>query len=226
MILQRKDLNRAGLLTIHWIRQLPFTLLILFVFSFTTNQYFEWLARALNDSEQGPWPAQVGEFLISLIEGAALWMIGGYFLVNLFRKTTWKEFFKKTTLPLTAESLRSFTRIILWSLAFILPGVVVFCRLWFVPYIVFVDPTYTTQPDAVARSYALTKTNWLQITAIVMGLEILDGAFELIPNLLKIDDLVLRACIDLCGFLFSLFSFVLLYILFENLVKRYQEKGS
>ena len=220
----KDDLNRAGFLTVQWVRELPITLLVLFIATFSTNQYFEWLARELMNTEQGPWPAQICEFLFSLIEGVSLLLVGGYFLINLQRKMTWGEFFKKYTAPLTAESLRALTQILLWSLAVLIPGVIVYCRLTFVPFIVFLDPSYEAKPDAVGRSYELTRPCWGRITFAIFLLGALEGMFELTPNLLKVDNLVMRACIDLCGFLFSLFSFVVVYIIFENLLKE-QNKG-
>jgi hypothetical protein len=225
MLLQRRDLHKATRTTIEFTRQLFFPLVVLFVCSFVVNQYFEGLARDLNSSEQGPWIAQIGEFLASLIEQFALFMIGGYFLLRRTEALTWNVFFKRTLSPLTAESLRALTRILLWTLVFIVPGIVMFFRLTFVPYIVFVDPTYKSRPDAVARSLELTKPCWIRLTLLIVLINLFDGLFELAPNLLKIDDLFSRAFFDLAGFLFSLFEFILLYIIFENLRLASDAKG-
>lgn len=217
MLLRRQDFHRAGVLTVEFAQSLFLPLLVLFLASFVVNQYLEGLASELNNTDQGPWIAQIGQFLASLIEGFALLMIGGFFLVRRAEGLTWSEFNKRTLAPLTAESLRALTRILLWTLVFIIPGVIMFFRLYFVPYVVFVDPTYKTSPNAVARSLELTKSCWMRVTLVIVALNLVDGAFELAPNLLRTDGLLYRAFFDLSGFIFSLFEFMLLYIIFENL---------
>jgi hypothetical protein len=225
MLLTKKDLSRSGLLTIEWLRTQPLMLLGLFIFSFACDQFFEDLGRALAQSDLGPWPAQIGQFLTNSIEGMVLFLLGGFFLINVQRKMGGWEYLKKYTNPLTAESLRALTRVLLWSLVLILPGVVMYCRMMFLPFVIFFDPEYATHPDAVAITNTLTKKHWLQITLLVFAMSLGDGIFELIPNLLHIEDLVLRTCIALCGFVFSLFSFILLYMIFEHLMQG-REKGS
>lgn len=223
-MIRLQDFNRAGLLTVRWIRELPILLAALFLFNFTTNQYFEYLGQELNSSELGPWPAQLGEFFSSLILGFALLMIGGYFLVSLKQKISWGEFFRRYTAPLTAESLRALTQILLWSLLFILPGMVMYCRLNFLPFVIFCDPEYDARPDAVARCKELTKNCWLRLTFIVLLFSIFDAVFELAPNLMRIENLFARGIFSLCSFVFSLFAFVLLYMIFENLRRVHEER--
>lgn len=225
MFLSSRDFHRAGLLTVQWIRELPITLSVLFLLNFASSQYFESLGQELNSTELGPWPAQIGEFLSGLILGFALLMIGGYFLVGLRHKMTWSEFFKRYTAPLTAESLRAITQILLWSLVFILPGMVMYCRLNFVPFVIFCDPDYELRPDAVARSKELTKNCWIRVTLFVLVLSIFDAVFELAPNLMRIENLFGRGLFSLCSFVFSLFAFVLLYMIFENLRQVHKEQA-
>lgn len=225
MLLHRRDFNRAGLLTAQWVRELPFTLFVLFAVSFATNLSLEKLSRVLYYTEQGPWPAQIAQMFCALLEGFFLLLIGGFFLVNLREKMSWRIFFKKYMAPLTAESLRAITRILLWCLVFLVPGMIMYCRLNFVPFVVFADPSYATRPDAVARTLELTRSCWFKITLIIFGLGCFDAIFEFAPHILNIEDFGFRLFFELCGFLFSLFSFVLLYMIFQNLMQT-QEKGS
>ena len=218
-MIKAQDFNRAGLLTVQWIRELPILLGVLFLLNFASGQYFEYLGQELNSSELGPWPAQIGEFLAGLILGFALLMIGGFFLVGLRRKMTWGEFFKRFTAPLTAESLRAITQILLWSLVFVIPGVIMYCRLNFVPFVIFCDPDYEQHPDAVGRCKQLTKKCWFRVTLLILVFSIFDAVFELAPNLLRVENLFARGFFSLCSFVFSLFAFVLLYMIFENLRK-------
>lgn len=221
MLLKRQDFQRAGLLTVQWIRQLPVILGILFLLNFISDQYFEYLGQVLNSTDLGPWPAQLMQFLSSLILGFALLMIGGYFLVTLRMKIGWRDFFRRYTAPLTAESLRAITQVLLWSLVLIVPGIIMYCRLNFVPFVIFSDPDYEAHPDAVARSKQLTKKCWIRVTFLILILSVFDAVFELAPNLLKIENLFGRGIFSLCNFVFSLFAFVLLYIIFENLRVRF-----
>ena len=128
-----------------------------------------------------------------------------------------RDFLRKFIAPLTAESLRALTSILLWSLALIVPGVIMYCRLSFVPFVVILDPTYHTKPDALARCRELTRDCWMRLTFFLVALGVIDLLFELAPGLLNIESWMIRIPFDFCGFLFSLFSFLILYVIFDNL---------
>ena len=226
MFLRRSDFSRAATLTVEFTRELPLTLGVLFLLSFAGIRYFEGVAVELATSEQGPWMAQMGQAVVSMTEGFAVLLIGGYFLMCRHEKITWREFFRRTIAPLTAESLRALTLILLWSLALLIPGFIMYCRLSLIPFIVFCDPTYSTRPDAIARSMELTKRCWPRLFLFMLALAVVSAVFELAPHMLMIDDLITRIMFDFSGFLFSLFGFMLLYIIFENLRDSHDAKES
>lgn len=216
-MLKFRDFHRAGALVLRFLRFMPFPLGLLFIFTFASEQYFEYLSQLLNTTEQGPWPAQLGEFCFSVIESFAQLLLVGYFLVNLFQQTTWLEFFRRHLAPLTAESLRALTSILYGLLLAIVPGIVRYCRFYLVPFIVYVDPTYQSRPDALARAKELTDDCWVRFTFLILGLGALETGFELGPSLLKIDDLIPRLIFDFCGFIFSLYCLLVVYVVFDNL---------
>jgi hypothetical protein len=178
----------------------------LFVATFASEQYFEYLSQMLNATDQGPWPAQLGGLCFGLVEDCALLLLFSYFIVNLKEKMSWDEFFRRYLAPLTAESLRALTSILLWSLALIVPGLVMYCRLiYFAPFVVLADPTYKTRPDAVARAKELTRGCWGKLSLFMLGLTVVDALFVYGPSLLNIESLFI--------------------VIFENLVQESGAKG-
>jgi hypothetical protein len=217
MLKLRRDLPRTAALSAELVRTFPIMIGLVFFISFGLNRFFEEMARELAFSDQGPWMAQVCEFLVSLIEGFCVLLIGTYFLA--FRKTTlsWKEFFKIHFNPLMAESLRSLASILLWSLFFLIPGFIAYVRLSLVGFIVVLDPTFKTNPDALKRSRELTRHCWIRLAGIIMLLTLAEAFFELTPNLLHVGDIFSSFVFECANFLCSLFGFCLLYVIFENL---------
>lgn len=86
-------------------------------------------------------------------------------------KSLWKMF-NESFMPLTIEYIRVTASVLLWLLAFIIPGLVRQIQLSFVPHVVLFDPNYKTRKvDALKESTALTKP--------IMGLLIFVTFFEL-----------------------------------------------
>jgi hypothetical protein len=69
------------------------------------------------------------------------------------------------------ESVRSLARMLRWFPLFIIPGIVKFIRLTFVPYVVADDPVYHEgSVDALDRSEALVKRRfWLVLFALLLS---------------------------------------------------------
>jgi hypothetical protein len=219
-ILHKSDFPKAMELTVDLARTHAVLIILFFVIGFALNQYLEWLGQILATSDQGPWPAQIAEFLAGLIEGFFLLMIGTFYLANQRTRQTWKEFNAKYLGPLTAESLRALAYICGWSLLFLVPGFIMYARLSVLPFVIVLDPEYDENPDGVKISREMTKHFWVQVSLLTLVLALVGGAFEIAPNLLHIEDLFLRAIFELANFIVSLFAFFLLYCVYDNLKAR------
>lgn len=211
------DLCRGPELTKDLVRSQPFLLLAVFVVSFGLNMHFERLSQQLIVMGQGAWQAQLGQFFVSILEGFSFLVIGTYHLLNKREATSWEQYFKRFIGPLTAESLRALARIMLWSLAFIIPGLIMYARLIFVQFIVVLDPNYFKNPNAVATALQMTKNCWIRLTLICLSLAVISGCIEFTPHLLKIENFFARAAFDLVSLIFSLFAFIITYLIYENI---------
>lgn len=80
-----------------------------------------------------------------------------------------EEFLSKYLNQIFIESFRSWGKIILWSLLFILPGIWKFIEYSLVPFIVTSMPEYDEgKVDALEASAKLVKKHWLKVTCILV----------------------------------------------------------
>lgn len=135
-------------------------LAVLFEIVFQYNQTLLALAEQ-SGIQEGPYMAlKLSQFLF----GTA-WLAVSTILVPLgFVRATQKTplplmpFVARHAGPLTIEGLRAFASVLLWTLAFLIPGFVRLLRLQFVPLVVMFAADYEKgEVDALVRSHNLTR---------------------------------------------------------------------
>ncbi|NJL23902.1 MAG: hypothetical protein HC902_01075 [Calothrix sp. SM1_5_4] len=116
-----------------------------------------------------------------------------------------------------AEYLRAMASVLLWGLLLILPGVVRFCRLIFVPYITLFSRSYREgKVDALEFSSAMSRGRLLKIFLIVLGTTLLQLSLELLPQeVVALPLFPFRVAFQLLSFGLSIWMYSFFYLLFE-----------
>ena len=90
--------------------------------------------------------------------------------------TSFWTILKLHSVPLTIESMRALSTILLWMLALILPGIYKLIRFSFVPMVVLTDPQYSSgKVDPLRRSEAICRGYTVLIIAITVVYWVVDG---------------------------------------------------
>jgi len=117
-----------------------------------------------------------------------------------------------------AEYFRMLASVLLWGLALILPGMVRYCRLIFVPFVtLFVRPYREGKIDAFALAIQLTRGRMLQISTTLLLTTGLQIGLEFLPQLSSaLHSWPVRfACLGL-GFYVSVWLFAFLFLQFDR----------
>lgn len=121
------------------------TLLAVFIFVQLHVQYFLFLMQLPLLDESTRMLCQLGVSASGLIESVFLVMLIPLRYNNLLNNEAnqpfW-PFFKKYIGPLTLEGIKMTALVILWTLLFIIPGVVKQVRWYFMPFVVMFNPEY------------------------------------------------------------------------------------
>lgn len=183
---------------------------------------FEWALVQLAPTLEGPWKIQVLAVVVDLLFGAMLLFAYGYALQNVaIAATTLDDFLKERMVPLVTESLLAFSRILLFSLLFIIPGVVYYIFYTFMPYIVFFDRKYHAgEVNALEESKRIVKSHFFRVTGFVVLTGAISLALELTPKVLGLTQWWLEIWFSAAVFYFGGLTFMLFY----ELYKRYEEK--
>lgn len=81
------------------------------------------------------------------------------------------------SVPLTIESMRALSVVLLWALALILPGIYKLIRLSFMPMVVLTDPQYASgKVDPLKRSEEICRGFTIWIIAITVVFWVMDAA--------------------------------------------------
>lgn len=120
-----------------------------------------------------------------------------------------------------AEYFSVLSKVLLWGLLLILPGFYQYCRLIFVPYIVFFSAEYREgRVNALELSRTLTQGRFGLILLVILfstAGELLDFLPQLNPML---HTLPIRMSIDALNFGISLWLYSFLYLQFEDALQR------
>lgn len=126
---------------------------------------------------------------------------------------------KETLVSLAAETFRAMGHVLLWSLLLIIPGIIVYTRLSFVPYIVLYSKEYQAgEVDCLALSKRLAKHVLFRLLFLSIGLALLVFAIQMIPQIdLRFRVLYIRIFTDLTAFWLAVYACCLMRTLFHRL---------
>ncbi len=121
-----------------------------------------------------------------------------------------------------AESLRVLGYSMLWALALIIPGLVRYIQFSFVPMIVFFSREYEDgNVDALALSIKMVNRRWKLIFSVMLTLGILALALQLGPSrYAELHTMPIRVSFYLVGTLLSIWSYCLIFLVFEQEMKK------
>lgn len=146
---------------------------LMIVYSFLDHSLTRQMEIALRNPDgisNEVWFFAIASFLVSLIFPLVLLMIGFFHLSRtLGGQHSWGSYLHSYFNLTIIETLRMWGKSLLWSLAFILPGIYRFFTLIFVPYIVCFSKSYQQgQWDALEESKRLVKKYWVRLLGIFL----------------------------------------------------------
>jgi hypothetical protein len=201
----------------------PLALIGVLVASCTANLYLENMQQAMDSwAQDRVLILQVIGAMWSLCEAAFIFLILSYAIPKVkplreplyvndpFTEPVWNSF--------GAECLRMVASILLWTLCFIIPGIVRYCQLTFVPYIALYSRDYRNgNVDALKLSTQLARKCFWWIVIAIVGTFALQAFFEYLPKLVpELQSLVFRALCSVCGSLVGVWAYALNYMFFEK----------
>ena len=167
--------------------------------------------------------SELGFFATDLAASSLLFLLVSYWAYQMetapTKEIVFLSFFKDKWSLLIIESLRSTASVISWSVLFIIPGLIKYFRLYFVPLIVAFHPSYQKgEVDALEESSRLLKGATAPIIATLLILSTLSSLAP--PSLLNLSPSSLSQW--LLGFLIfwstHLLSPLFIYFFFQKLM--------
>jgi hypothetical protein len=203
------------------------SLTVLFLIGFFINFYFSDLVETAGVKDDSTRIlASLAMGLADFAEGLILIFLLSYSLIEV-QPLKGPPFHDKPLNPLDlktfmAEYLRMMAHIILWSIAFILPGFYKYATLIFVPPITLFSAAYQkNQVDAIQLSKELAGKNLALILPVVFGLVLLQIGFELLPLATPLlHTLPARLIFALISFLLSIAAYAFVMVLFEQEMRK------
>lgn len=135
---------------------------------------------------------------------------------------SWFSFASQHIWPLTIESLRVITSVLLWSLLFIIPGIFRYTRLSLYPYVIYFDNDYKEgKKDVLTASNDLVRGVGL-IIFLILVLPIVPYliSHDLIKNLTGILHLQSLFGVKIFNTLISVFTYGMFYSIFKQQQKK------
>ena len=131
-------------------------------------------------------------------------------LVPLFIHFAW---------PLTIEGVRVLGQVMLWSLLFLIPGIVRFLRFILVPFVVLLDSKYQKEEvDALQQSSDLVKGHKLGLFVLVLFTFAFDFGFEIVTHFYGISEFpVWVVGFSLGRYLLNIFFYCLVFEVYRSL---------
>lgn len=175
---------------------------------------------AANDGLRWVW--QLGLGLWDLISSVILFLLLSLVLPRVHRLShhsfTPQPFNKPYLSTFLAEYLRMLAQVLLYVILFLIPGLIRYIRLIFVPYIVLFAKKYAAdEVDALEFSKKLTVGRFWLIFAIVVVTMAAGAGIEVLPNAYSdLHVLSVRIAFDLIGFLISIWTYSVLFLVFER----------
>ena len=209
----------GGLLQVQWA-----PLLVLFLLRSLLNIWAEDAVQVMTSTsdESSRWAIQLGLAGWDLIEGVLLLLILSWGIPKIRPPQSARIMLSPFTQPylgsFLAEYLRQLAQVLMWALLLLIPGFFRYCKLIFVPMIALFSVDYREgRVDALRLSERLVSGRLFLIMglmALTMGCQFLLGfAPEMNASL---HTYFFRMFFDLIDFVINVWSFVLLFLLFEK----------
>jgi hypothetical protein len=174
------------------------------------------------DEESTRWMIQGTMGLWEIFEGIAVFLVlsWGVAKVRDFKSPNFERMpFEKPYLgSFLAEYLRMIAQVLLYFLLLVIPAIIRYCRLIFVPYIALFSKQYRSDEiDAVELSLELTKKLFWVILAFFFASTGIQAAIEFLPNMIpELHTAPLRVLFSLFGFVISIWCYCFVFVLFER----------
>lgn len=174
------------------------------------------------DEESTRWMIQGSMGVWEIFEGVTAFLILSWGVAqvrNLTSPNLERQPFQKPYLSsFLAEYLRMFAQVLMYLLLLIIPAIIRYCRLIFVPYIALFSKHYRSDEiDAVELSLELTKKLFWVILAFFVVSTGLQAAIEFLPNMIPdLHTTPLRVFFSLFGFVISIWCYCFVFVLFER----------
>ncbi len=203
-------------------KQLSPLLFLLILGSLLTIQGEDTIQILSQDQERARWMIQLGMGTWDLFEGILLFLVlsWGVAKVRDFRSPNFKRLpFRNGYLgSFLAEYFRVLAQILFYFLLLIIPALIRYCRLIFVPYIALFSKRYREDKvDAVELSVEFSKKYFWTILALFVVTTGVQIAIEFLPNLVPVlHSHLLRFVFMTLSFGISIWSYSFVFILFEQ----------
>jgi len=192
-------------------------LLTLFGFCQALRFYFEWMTSYPVARLQ----AEIGLTLTDFFQSLTLaFIIPLRILDHSYARNNrlLGRFFQKHGMPLIIETLRAISRILLWSLLFIVPGIFKQIRYFMVPYVTLFDPEYERgEVDALEHSNVLVRGITLPLL-LVLGADLTLELFlsEIHSFFPVLDEMILRILFGALTMLVAVYTNCLVFSVYRS----------
>ena len=210
------------------LREQAIPLLILFAVSQALSLSLEDLLHNLSrDDEDRRWMLQLGLGIVDLVEGVVQILMLSWGIPKV-RALTEAHFIKKPfetsyLNSFLAEYLRTLASVLLRVLLLIIPGLIRYAQLIFVPFItLFAKPYREGDVDAFELSVALSRGRLRLIMAVVILSVLTQLGLEVLPQGETFHALPYRLIFGATGFLIAGWIFAFTYLLFEGAMEEHR----
>ena len=218
--------GQAARAYIPFLRSSVWVLLPIWILFEIVDQYFSMSAKLAMQGSSKRWVAQIGQlstaitlnFIVILFLPIRLkdWQEG----IRPYR--SWVQIAHTHTWPLFVEGLRMTAYILLWSIAFIIPGIYKQVRYIFVPFVVLLDLRYQKgEVDALEQSAELTKGIFGWLLTLFLASFVVDIGFEMLLQIHPV--LVHPAARVLMGgltLLVSIYFYTIFYFMYDTRINQ------
>lgn len=179
---------------------------------------FEWALTNISDPMEGPWKIQLAGGLFDLMFSGIMLFAYGFSLFVLEHKSiSLGEFLSERLSTLAAEGLIAIAKILMFSILFIIPGIIYYIFCTFLPYVVFYDRRVLDGDiRAIDQSKRIVKKHFFKIFGLVVLTGIISVLIELLPKILGTTVWWMEIWFSLLTFYFGGFLFMLFYGLYEK----------
>ena len=227
MISAMNTLKQSTRLGVDLVREQALPLLILFGACTALSLTLEDVLHNLShDQEDQRWMLQLGLGLVDLFQGVVQILMLSWGIPKV-RQLTEAHFMKQPFREgylnsFAAEYLRTLGSVLLHGLLLIIPGLVRYARLIFVPFItIFAKPYRDGDVDAFDLSIRLSRGRLRVILALVLSSMAVQAALEVIPQSEMFHALPVRLGFNALSFLISVWLFAFTYLLFERAMEEH-----